>query len=61
MKINYNKSDLTPVNLDEEETQEYAKKKSVVKLGLSLLDIWGYLSTMRSLRERIFNQLWIRY
>jgi hypothetical protein len=26
MKINYNKSDLTPVNLDEEETQEYAKK-----------------------------------
>jgi hypothetical protein len=26
MKINYNKSDLTPVNLGEEETQEYAKK-----------------------------------
>jgi hypothetical protein len=25
MKINYNKSDLTPVNLEEEETQEYAK------------------------------------
>jgi hypothetical protein len=31
MKINYNKSDLTPVNLGEEETQEYAKKKSVVR------------------------------
>jgi hypothetical protein len=29
MKINYNKSDLTPVNLGEAETQEYAKKSVV--------------------------------
>jgi hypothetical protein len=25
MRINYHKNDLTPVNLDEEETQDYAK------------------------------------
>jgi hypothetical protein len=26
MRINYSKSDLTPINISEEETQEYAKK-----------------------------------
>jgi hypothetical protein len=25
MKINYNKSDIVPINLEEDETQEYAK------------------------------------
>jgi hypothetical protein len=31
MKINYNKSDLVPVNLDEEETPQYAKRKIAVR------------------------------
>jgi hypothetical protein len=33
MRINYHKFDMVPVNLDEEETQQYAHTKIYCKLG----------------------------
>jgi hypothetical protein len=46
MKINFNKSDLTPMNLSGEETQEYAKI-FCCKVG-SFSFKYGFLSIMRS-------------
>jgi hypothetical protein len=61
MKINYHKSDLTPMNLEELEIQEYAKVFCCkIGGGGSLLSIRGSPYTMRSLGERTFNLLWIR-
>jgi hypothetical protein len=40
MKINYNKNDLVPINLDEEETKMYARI-FCCKLGSFLLNIRG--------------------
>jgi hypothetical protein len=47
MKINYHKSDMILINLEEEEAQVYAKK-TAVRLELSLSSTSGSLFTMRS-------------
>jgi hypothetical protein len=38
MRINYHKSDMIPINLEEEEAFNFAKIFFVVKLALSLLN-----------------------
>jgi hypothetical protein len=47
MKINYNKSDMVPINLNEEETQMYSRI-FCYKLGAFPFKYLGSLSTMRS-------------
>jgi hypothetical protein len=47
MKINYNKSDMMPINLNEEETQMYSRI-FCYKLGAFPFKYLGSLSTMRS-------------
>jgi hypothetical protein len=59
MRINYSKSDLTPINISEEETQEYAKKIAA-RLKNSLLPTWVFLCVMKNLGKKIYNQWWIK-
>jgi hypothetical protein len=47
MKINYHKSDMIPINLDEEEAQVYAKK-FCCKIGAFSFKYLRSLFTMRS-------------
>jgi hypothetical protein len=47
MKINYNKSDMTPMNLLQEESQTYSRI-FCCKLGSFLFKYLGSLSTMRN-------------
>jgi hypothetical protein len=54
MTISYHKSDLTPINLDEEEIQEYAKI-FCRKVGKFPCVYLGFPSIMRRLGERTFN------
>jgi hypothetical protein len=55
MRINYSRSDLTPINISEEETQEY-EKKIAARLENFLLPTWVFLCTMKNLGEKIYNQ-----
>jgi hypothetical protein len=59
MRINYHKSDLTPINLSEEEVQDYAKI-FCCKIGNFSFTFLGSLFIMISLGERILNPLSIR-
>jgi hypothetical protein len=55
----YHKSDLTPINLDEEEVQEYAKV-FFCKIGGFPFKYLGVSYTTISLEGRIYNSLWIQ-
>jgi hypothetical protein len=59
MKINYSKSDIVPVNLDEEETLKYSKI-FYCKVGSFPFKYVRVPSTMKNLEERKSNMLWTK-
>jgi hypothetical protein len=53
MKINYHNTDLTPMNLEEEEIHDYARIFCCKIGSFPFLNIWGCLYILRSLEEKI--------
>jgi hypothetical protein len=56
MRINYHKSDLTPINLEEDECQNYAQI-FYCKFGNFPLDTWESLSIIINSEGRTYNLL----
>jgi len=54
MRINYEKSDMIGVGLDEDELNDFANLFAA-KLALSLLLIWVYPFTLTSSEEKTYN------
>jgi hypothetical protein len=59
MKINYDKSDLITIELDDDRANGFAKNFCCKKVSFPL-SIWVFLSIILSPGEKIFNLWWIK-